>query len=345
MWTRRATLWKTTKGYDMGRRSRRQTEARNSYFGVASLILGTAACLVALVPGTLGFLRMTVRPLALSAFYISLTFTLFSVIAGVVALVDVRRGKGGVKGWRKAAGGMILSALSCAVLAGTTVYFGGLQEAGQMRASERRLAKISRALKSYVATYGSMPPACLVDENGRRMHSWRVLLLPHFDDPELKTLYDRYDFNEPWDGPNNRRLASQAPDVYHSPIDPSPTEFASYLVVESEGFVFDGAKCTKLDDVVDGAEKTIAFVEVVNSGINWLKPQDLQAEELDFRLDAPGVFSKVYANGRNCLLANGQVAFLYSDRKPGEVRAMFTIAGGESLVGPTLRIDPHPPSP
>ena len=43
------------------------------------------------------------------------------------------------------------------------------------------------------------------------MHSWRVLLLPYLDRSDL---YKAYDFTEPWDGPNNRKLLP-APQYLH----------------------------------------------------------------------------------------------------------------------------------
>jgi len=43
------------------------------------------------------------------------------------------------------------------------------------------------------------------------MHSWRVLILPYIEQNEL---FKEYRFDEPWDGPNNRKLASRMPKVY-----------------------------------------------------------------------------------------------------------------------------------
>src|SRR4051812_10595310 len=73
------------------------------------------------------------------------------------------------------------------------------------------LKEIGIALHNYHADYGVFPPAYVADASGRPLHSWRVLILPYL---EQKPLYNRYNFSEPWDGPNNRRLASQMPGVY-----------------------------------------------------------------------------------------------------------------------------------
>ena len=60
------------------------------------------------------------------------------------------------------------------------------------------------AVANYHETYGCFPPAYVADRDGKPMHSWRVLILPFLEQREL---YNAYNFAEPWDGPNNRKLA------------------------------------------------------------------------------------------------------------------------------------------
>ena len=52
---------------------------------------------------------------------------------------------------------------------------------------------IGIALQNYHDTYKSFPPAYVADENGRPMHSWRVLILPFLEE---NGLYEKYDFDE-----------------------------------------------------------------------------------------------------------------------------------------------------
>ena len=97
------------------------------------------------------------------------------------------------------------------------------------------------ALLTYHDTYGSFPPAYIADDQGRPMHSWRVLILPYLEE---KSLYDRYDFSEPWDGPDNSQLAAEMPKVYRCRSDScslSPTD-TSYLAVVGDGTIWPGAK-------------------------------------------------------------------------------------------------------
>jgi hypothetical protein len=62
------------------------------------------------------------------------------------------------------------------------------------------------ALRNYHERYSCFPPPYIADADGRPMHSWRVLLLPFMDKADV---FNEYRFDEPWDGPNNRKLAAR----------------------------------------------------------------------------------------------------------------------------------------
>jgi Protein of unknown function (DUF1559) len=69
------------------------------------------------------------------------------------------------------------------------------------------------AVANYHETYGCFPPAYLANRDGKPMHSWRVLILPFLAQQEL---YRAYNFDEPWNGPNNRNLESRIGNIYVS---------------------------------------------------------------------------------------------------------------------------------
>jgi hypothetical protein len=105
-------------------------------------------------------------------------------------------------------------------------FFGWIAgESRRVRPAERArqvqcandLKQIAMALHCYHQQYGMLPPAYLADATGRPMHSWRVLLLPFL---EAQSLYDQYDFREPWNGPNNSKLLTKMPYFYSCPSQP-----------------------------------------------------------------------------------------------------------------------------
>jgi len=71
------------------------------------------------------------------------------------------------------------------------------------------LKAIALAMYQYHDEFGCLPPAYIPDQKGVPMHSWRVLVLPCLakvlSDRKLERLYASYRFDEPWDGPNNRK--------------------------------------------------------------------------------------------------------------------------------------------
>jgi hypothetical protein len=104
------------------------------------------------------------------------------------------------------------------------------------------------------------------------------LLLPYLDKPEQE-LHAEYRFDEPWDGPNNRRLAQRMPLVYGCPCDPGQLDSqTSYLAVIDPATGLISAPPANTTNRPAGKAKPAApllLVEVSESGINWLEPRDI----------------------------------------------------------------------
>lgn len=67
------------------------------------------------------------------------------------------------------------------------------------------------AVANYHDANGRYPPPCVAGPDGRPWHSWRVLVLPYVEQSDL---HEAYSFAEPWDGPNNRKLAGRMPRLF-----------------------------------------------------------------------------------------------------------------------------------
>lgn len=129
------------------------------------------------------------------------------------------------------------------------------REAARRAQCSNNLKQIALAFHNYHDTYKTFPPAYIPDKDGKPMHSWRVLILPFI---EQQALYQRYNFNEPWDSPGNLAITNVAIPAYCCPscpqsaATPGATE-TNYMVITGPGTVFDGAKGAKLRDIVDGS--------------------------------------------------------------------------------------------
>jgi len=83
------------------------------------------------------------------------------------------------------------------------------------------------------------------------MHSWRVLILPFLSQQEL---YNAYDFAEPWDGPNNRQLASRIGNIYlRSGLESDQIHTTSFVAVVGPQTIWHGSKPTKTKEIGDGS--------------------------------------------------------------------------------------------
>ena len=100
-----------------------------------------------------------------------------------------------------------------------------------------------------------------------------MLLLPYIDQQEL---YAAYSFAEPWDGPNNRKLADRMPQIYmfHG-SEHSKNRTTNYLAVVGDETVWPVSKPFAMVDVTDVSGETVLVVENRGAEVHWMEPRDL----------------------------------------------------------------------
>jgi hypothetical protein len=157
-----------------------------------------------------------------------------------------------------------------------------------------RLGSIACALENYYQEHGSLPPAIIRDDNGRSMLSWRVAVLPYFGDKDCDELYRRYDFHQPWDGPDNKKLLTCCPEPYmcrdaQPPRQPGDAS-TSYVAVVDSNAASPGQKSATLraPTIVGKRQTTVTVIEVpAAAGIPWTEPRDLALDDLHATGDCP----------------------------------------------------------
>lgn len=203
---------------------------------------------------------------------------------------------------------------------------GGSGERARQASCLNNMKQISLALLSYEDEHGTLPPAFTVDEEGNRLHSWRTLLLPYL---ELQKLYETIDLTKPWDDPANKQARETFLEVYECPSAHSDDGSTTYLAVVGADCVFSEKGSRKTTDVVDGAAETITFLDVAWSrDEHWMSPEDISPKEVLEMFDShethhPGVYQAAFLDGHATAISEDV------DREA--LRAMLTIAGGESL--------------
>jgi prepilin-type processing-associated H-X9-DG protein len=211
------------------------------------------------------------------------------------------------------------------------------------------MKNIVLGLREYHDEYGAFPPVQISDENGHPMHSWRVLILPYIGGRDL---YERYCFDEPWNGPNNQKLMESSFTGYHCPAALDSHFTTNYVAVVGPETVWPVGGTRSVPDVTDGASDTVAVVEIHNSGIHWMEPRDLELSSMPLKVNAEegrGVSSPhprdkwghPSRQTANVALVDGSVATVGNDTPSAQLRALLTIAGNESVDWEEIRKRPQ----
>lgn len=123
-----------------------------------------------------------------------------------------------------------------------------------------------------------LPQAVIGDESGKPLHSWRVSILPHL---EQQSLYDKYDWTEPWDGPNNQSV-SVAIDAFTCYSDPSAAVNLSrtnYFAIVGSDTAWPNERGLSIVEITDGPQNTILLLEAFGLDVPWNEPRDLSFDE------------------------------------------------------------------
>lgn len=229
--------------------------------------------------------------------------------------------------------------LGAAILGGTLAAFAlRLREATRNERCENNLRRLYQAFAEYADANGAYPPAFTADAEGRKSHSWRVLLLPYLDE---EALFAQIRLDEPWDSDWNSQFHSQTPNVFKcastSETLGDKSRRCSFSVVLSDkesgvvetAFRADGTSVAP-EDLRDGAANTILCVER-KSPVCWMAPDvELTAARVLAENEKP-VRERVdfgcwHKRGANALMFDGSTRFLSEKLDGGVLRLLLGIA-------------------
>jgi hypothetical protein len=211
--------------------------------------------------------------------------------------------------------------------------------------SVNNLKQIMLALLVFQDVYKTLPPAAICDKKtGKPLLSWRVAILPYI---EQANLYKQFNLDEPWDGPNNKKLAETVIPVYAPPgskeegayktfyrvfvAAPKAYPSTAWQTVPTKDSPF-GAIGGKLLAIRDGTSNTIGVVEA-GEAVPWSKPEELV---YDAKKPLPKL-GGLFKDGFNAAFMDGSVRYVSNRIDEASLRAFITANGGEMIDDQRLK--------
>jgi hypothetical protein len=227
---------------------------------------------------------------------------------------------------------IVVAVFACAIVLPCSCE--GVRETTTRDVFRWHITDIVLAMHTYHADHHELPPAVVRDKAGKPLYSWRVLLLPYL---EQVPLYHKFKLDEPWDSPNNKKLAEQTPSPFHTLEDGLPG-LTCFQVIVGPGTAFERPGLT-FKDCPDGLSNTILVVEA-KEAVPWSKPVDLAYDPNGPLPQFGSRFSIATNRFLHCkygwrtsfaaCFADGSTVFILSDTDEKIIRALITRNGGES---------------
>jgi len=214
--------------------------------------------------------------------------------------------------------------------------------------SFNNLKQIGLAFHLFRDTFGHFPPAAIMGPDDKPWHSWRVLLLPYLDQAAL---YNQYKFDEPWNGPNNKKLLEKMPAVFADPIyGENKDYYTHYVAITGDGMAFsaDGAEFDGkelgpalnagmgIQNFTDGTSNTLlAGPAGPDRKIPWMKPEDIKVDDKFPELGKKGSFALPHKSDKGnfgpFLRCDGSVTGILDSIDKKTFRSLLTLNGGEVI--------------
>lgn len=275
--------------------------------------------------------------------FVGMCFTgIPGVILGIMALGDISKSGGRMKGKGLAIAGIVLGSIGIlwtmmvGVLAGLLIpAVQQVRVAAKRATSMNNMRQITLAMHNYESAFATFPKP---DYNGL---SWRVEILPFLGEQEL---YDSFNHDEPWNSSHNIQLLDQMPSFFACPgVDELPSGFTVYQVpvtdVVSNPELMNGSvsafdnsgKGVGFGQIMDGSSNTIALLEVnPSAAVEWTRPADWDFDPNNPKRNLGDVWI-----GRQVLISamDGSVHSIDVElQSPEEFKGMLTRNGGETVT-------------
>ena len=221
--------------------------------------------------------------------------------------------------------GLLIAVLTI-ILAIGTIFWLQKVEAEHRAVSKNHLKQIALAMNNYHDTYSTFPPGGTQTGDGKPYLSWQTSLLPYI---KQAPLYNKVNFSQPWNHPQNYVLFKSKVDTYLNPAIEQTvsaeglalTHYAgNKLVLKTNGFM-------NYRHIKDGTANTILAVEVAENFKPWGDPTNTVEPAEVFGSGKKSSFT----GGSHFLISDGSVRFVTDQIDPELLKALSTPMGRERM--------------
>ena len=177
------------------------------------------------------------------------------------------------------------------------------------RLCRSNLNEIAKALTLYHDAYNTLPPAYTTDTQGRKLHSWRTLILPYMNE---EALYKQIDLSKPWDDPSNSAISTKMPNTYQCPGLHQAPGVTTYHVALGKHFRADPRKRRPLERFSSRRQETLMVFEAAEeNAVQWMSPTDSDFESIPNSIDRDFL---THLDGFHGITADGEVHYFHSEQ-------------------------------
>ncbi len=193
--------------------------------------------------------------------------------------------------------------------------------------SKNNLKQIILAMHNYHDVYRMFPPGAIGDAEGKLHHSWQARLLPFVD---AGPIYERINFNVPWDDPANAEaVAAQVRPYLHPSVGQTSNE-RGHALSHYAGSIhaFHDNKGLRIRDVTDGLSNTLIGGEVAAGFKPWGDPTNVRDPALGLN-QGPDTFGSPGGGSTLFMIGDGSVRSINPEIDAEVLKALATPNGGE----------------
>jgi hypothetical protein len=190
--------------------------------------------------------------------------------------------------------------------------------------TQNNLKQLAIGMHSYADANTQFPFPVSVGKKGKRLHSWRVALLPYVEQDQL---FKQLKMDEPWDSEHNKAIFEKTPmpTVFAVEGVTKPGDKTTHMqVFRGNGAMFDVLTPTKFANITDGTSNTV-LIALAKKPVLWYQPDDLEFDPT--KNPKEGL---LFIEGLTTMaLGDGSVRAIQDTVPEATFKALITKSGGE----------------